>query len=169
LEKNGSKVSAQSPFTNAANVLKPSLEASPGTGPESGIIRKRAQRVTPVYPVKGRLQPRSLALLGLAVAIALWGFGYRLSQYQLHPASNAQAAAAKLCIEPRNPSLTAVSVLKASLHVLAVAPAVYPSVQPFHLNDSAPLGSLLESSYRSATFDFLIPFRSPPPQRFLLA
>ena len=36
------------------------------------------------------------ACIGLAIAVALWGFGYRLSRYDLHPNATTRASVAKL-------------------------------------------------------------------------
>lgn len=111
--------------------------------------------------------PQAFVLAGLAIAIVCWGFGYRLSAYQLYPTSTAQTAAAKLCVEPRNSALAAASQLGAIRHfaeIEADSPSKLDTLSrvvsgPVHLGSPDP--------YRSATFDFLIPFRSPPPQRFL--
>jgi hypothetical protein len=118
---------------------------------------------------KDNWKPRDLVLVGLAITVALWGFGYRLSTYQLHFTESARIAAAKLCAEPRN-SLAAVSAHQAAPHLLASVPVPLSSHGFFTLSRSGIAPALPEQrAYRPANFDFLIPFRSPPPQRFLLA
>lgn len=38
----------------------------------------------------------AVGLLGLAIAVTLWGFGYKLSRYNLHSDTNSRASFAKL-------------------------------------------------------------------------
>jgi hypothetical protein len=148
-------VSDQSPLTNAASVA------------ETRVIRMKAQAGNRFF-TRSNFKPKALALAGLAVAIALWALGYRLSTYQLHPGSTGQTAAAKLCVEPRNASFAAVSPLKAGAHRVTGLPAILTSVRPIAAIASGFICVPLERVHRPATFDFLIPFRSPP-QLFSLA
>jgi hypothetical protein len=154
------KVSAQSPSTNAAG--------APNTGAMAGVVRRNAKAKS-LRAVLTNLKPNAPILVGLAIAITLWGFGYRLSQYQVHPPAAAQAAQAKLCVEPRNPALAAASQLKTSQQLVVEAPVVPVSVIPEQFTDRGPIHTDPERTYRSISFHFLIPFRSPPPQRFSLA
>jgi hypothetical protein len=46
--------------------------------------------------------PFTISLLGLAIAVALWGYGYKLSLYHRHPDRTAVNAVAKLWIKDRS-------------------------------------------------------------------
>lgn len=113
-------------------------------------------------------RPNSLALIGLAVAITLWGYGYRLSTYDLHPSSTAHAAGAKMCLEPRSDSLVAAGRLKANLHFLAALPTVPVAPREFPRVDRDLAYLPPQPPPRSVWFSSLLPLRSPP-QRFSLA
>ncbi|MGA7339112.1 MAG: hypothetical protein WBE72_09265 [Terracidiphilus sp.] len=115
------------------------------------------------------LRPYALGLVGLAIAVTLWGFGYKLSLYLVHPAPSVRASVAKFWVEPRNGCLAAVSALKANSHLTAGSPAIPASIQGFPHFDGAVAWALPERTHRPASFNFLIPFRSPPPQNFLPA
>lgn len=110
------------------------------------------------------MQPKPLRLLGLAVAIALWGFGYRLSTYELHPSSNARGGAAKLCLEPRNASFALAARIKSSAHLIPVSAAIPASARFFPHIECVLVCPVLQNTARPVTLRFLIPFRSPPSQ-----
>lgn len=114
-------------------------------------------------------RPSALALVGLAIAVALWGFGYKLSLYHPDPTPSSQFPVAKLWIEHRNASVTAVSRLKSTSHLIP-APQVFPvPIQRFPHRARANACIFPVRRHTVAYFDFLIPFRSPPPHRFCLA
>jgi hypothetical protein len=46
-------------------------------------------------------RPLGIRLIVLALAIVLWGIGYRLSQYRPHPDPSARASVTKLWVGPR--------------------------------------------------------------------
>jgi len=58
---------------------------------------------TPVTRTGGRhiLRPLGIGLIVLALAIVLWGIGYRLSLYRPHPDPSARVSVAKLWVGPR--------------------------------------------------------------------
>jgi hypothetical protein len=115
------------------------------------------------------LSPHVLGLAGLAFAISIWAFGYRLSIYFEHPTPTLRASAAKLWIEPRNASAAAASRLIVDAHRIAGSAAISLSIRPFPRLDRALICAPPERTHRPASFGFLIPFRSPPPQRFYIA
>jgi hypothetical protein len=115
------------------------------------------------------MQPKSLHLLGLAIAIALWGFGYRLSTYELHPNSNARGGAAKLCLEPRNASFMLAARIKSSAHLIPVSAAIPASARFFPHMECVLACVIPQTTPRPASLRFLIPFRSPPPLNLPLA
>lgn len=65
------------------------------------------------------LQPCSLALFGLAFAIALWGFSYKISLYQRHRLSPMRSAVAKLWFEPARETPATAQRLKMRSHFKA--------------------------------------------------
>ena len=125
--------------------------AALGTGPE--FLRRL-------------LHPYSLGLVGLAIAIVLWGTGYRLSLYCPHPAHSSRVPVAKLWTEPRIPSLAAISARTAKSHLLP-GPQAFPATCRLPPSLNRATGSCLCRRYRGITsHDFLIPFRSPPTHSF---
>ncbi|HEV2274491.1 MAG TPA: hypothetical protein VGR96_10015 [Acidobacteriaceae bacterium] len=52
------------------------------------------------------LRPLTVGLLGLAVAVFIWGLGYKLSLYRPHPSPAARAGVAKLWLGPKVASST---------------------------------------------------------------
>lgn len=108
------------------------------------------------------LRPCVLGFLTLALAVAAWGYGYKISLY--HPNSRARSIVAKLWdkqVSPRTkePSVTTPKVIPGQSHItevvapdrrfcprpvivfLAAPPRNYPSIVPVEYN---------------------LPFRSPP-------
>ena len=47
------------------------------------------------------VRPLAIGLIGLALAVVLWGIGYRLSQYRRHPGPSTRVSVAKLWVGPR--------------------------------------------------------------------
>ena len=62
-----------------------------------------------LHRLPGLLRPLSLGLIGLEVAVAIWGFAYKLSLYQPHLSHSAKASVVKLWLGPDGNSLTAKS------------------------------------------------------------
>lgn len=152
--KNGSNVSARNPITKAASAAE-TIAAS--------MVRRAGLWL---YACQDKFKPNAPALIGLAIAIAMWGFGYRLSSYQLNPTTTGRAAAAKMCVEPRNASLVAVFRVKNNAHLISSSPALTASIPQLHRIDVGIACALPKRTRRRASFGFLIPFRSPPPYSF---
>jgi hypothetical protein len=110
------------------------------------------------------VKPSTLGLVGLAIVIALSGFGYKLSLYHHHPSPPRQAIVVKFWIEPPNTAIAAASRVKDQLRVVSSPQALANSL-PFlpHPDHTAPC---MLTSHRggSLLFDLPIPLRSPPPQ-----
>jgi hypothetical protein len=115
------------------------------------------------------LTPKALVLVGLAFAIALWALGYRLSSYRRDQTATGRTAAAKFCVEPRNSAFAEVSQLPARTHRICCLAVLAPDIQPLCRFEIGEVVAARPHRYRTATFAFLIPFRSPPSQRSLLA
>lgn len=111
-------------------------------------------------------RPSALALLGLAIAVALWGFGYKLSEYSNAPDPLQRTSVAKVWIEHRYG-------FASTQHARALPRRTYtdrsrifdvssPAVQPiFTVERSTALVSESEPR-RIPFFQSAIPLRSPP-------
>jgi hypothetical protein len=113
--------------------------------------------------------PCLLGLSGVVIAIALWGLGSRVSPNDGHAVPSSRTPVARLWIEPRGASSPATSRFRAKSHVTFDTPAIGVSISRPALLDSAVTYIAPSPRRGIAYFDFLIPFRSPPPQDFCLA
>jgi hypothetical protein len=122
----------------------------------------RGQRL--FFSWKQLVRPFSLGLVGLAITVALSGFGYKLSRYHRHPALPLQATVVKLWIEPPNASITAASRLKDQLHLVSSPQALANSIPSLPWLDRAVRYKPCVHRGCVLSFDLPIPLRSPPPQ-----
>ncbi len=102
--------------------------------------------------------PSALGCLGLALAIVLWGYGYRLSVYQSHRDAASRTLAAKLWVDQRHSACT---VGVQQQHPPSEAPEPSP-LHSFHLVCVCALvvGPMRVRFARSSKS--LLPLRSPP-------
>ena len=149
-------LSARSPITVIANAM------------QRRILRMRTQ-VRCVYPSRIQIfRPCALGIIGLAIAVVLWGAGYKLSLYHRH-ATPSSVPVAKLWIESRQAFVTAVSRFKAKSHLVPGSQALSALI-PRLPRLSSTVASILPVCVRDIDyFVFPIPSRSPPPHRFFLA
>ena len=148
-------MSAQRTFTVIANAVQQHVLHA----------RRSAQRGYTSW--KQIFTPCALGILGLAIAVVLWGTGYKLSLYHRHPVPPVPVA--KLWVESRNASLSVASGLKAKSHFVSDSQASFYPIQRFPYHSRASVCVLSVCMRDIAYFGFLIPFRSPPPPRFLHA
>ena len=149
-------MSARSPFTIIASAAR------------RRILRVRTQTLC-VYPTwKQILRPCVLGIIGLAIAVVLWGFAYKLSLYHRRAAPSS-VTVAKLWIESRNAFMKAASRFKAKSHPVTGSQACPSSIQRLPRLSRAVASVLPVCARGVAHFDFLIPFRSPPPPHFFFA
>lgn len=106
-------------------------------------------------------RPYLLGFSGLALAVALWGFGYKLSLYRRHLAPAQRSIVAKLWIEPPNASVVAVQRLKNRSNFVATPQVLGRSIQHLLLDDAAAL-ALPSRITVFQSFDSPIALRSPP-------
>jgi hypothetical protein len=103
-----------------------------------------------------------VALLGLMVAIVLWGTAYKLSLYRPHPAPSIRVQMAKLWLEPRPTCVVPLRECQGlphdRAHLYTLAGQNPPSVGLFPVSWSPD--DLLEKQNLTAAFS--IPSRSPP-------
>jgi hypothetical protein len=108
-----------------------SLRAAADLAPSSAGARKNK-------PLWLKARPLTLSLLGLALAVVLWGLEYKVSLYHPHPNHSARVGVAKLWVGPRNPVFAKSSRIKtpaapaSELHLLTTR---YVSVSDW--NDGA--------------------------------
>jgi len=111
-------------------------------------------------------RPFALAIAGLTVAVIFWAVSFKLCHFHRHAARSSRAPA-YVWIESRDISEAMASRPKGRsllVHDLQV------SSLPFQLSPrlSRAIVSVFPVCRRDvAYFDFLIPFRSPPPDRFI--
>jgi hypothetical protein len=134
---------------------------------QSGL-RTTVQALARYPSLRQIMKPYTLGILGLAIAVGLWGFGYKLSLYH-HEAPSSQIPVAKLWIDSRSASASAASGLEAQSHLISVSQAFSGPIQRFPHLTRAAVGVLPACSPTMAYFDSLIPFRSPPPPQFFSA
>ena len=146
-------MSAQNPFTAAASKTRESVFG------QKTLTQSQQSSWKQVF------SPFAFGLIGLAIAVALWGFGYKLSLYRRHTTPSSQIPVAKLWIESRNASVVATSRLKAKSHHIPVSQAFPKQIQWLPRLGRAVACILPSCRYGVTYFDFLIPFRSPPPHR----
>ena len=110
----------------------------------------------------GTFRPCAVGLLALAIAIALWGFGYKLSRYDPHPSAASRASIAKLW-DKRPGSLTTDALsIRLRSHVPSWPQPFWISIQ--HGGKKAPAVLELDPQNKrtSSVFRRLNPSRSPP-------
>jgi hypothetical protein len=110
-------------------------------------LRKRSQW-------RNLLRLPALALVGLAVAIVLWGLAYKLSLYQPHPTPSERASVAKVCTGPR--STASVSAVRVRAAAPPARDLVFLQSQPapvLHFNRAVLRGAApvkLPTGFRSS-------------------
>jgi hypothetical protein len=114
-------------------------------------------------------RPCALGLIGLIIAVVLWGTGYKLSLYHHDAAPSSKVPVAKFWIESRTAPMAAVSRLKAKSHLVPGSQAFSAPIQRLPLLSRAAACIFPVCARGVVYFNFLIPFRSPPSHRFCLA
>ena len=118
---------------------------------------------------KELFRPCAAGFIGLAIAVALWGFGYKLSLYHRPSAPSSQVPVARFWIDPLDRFETAASSLKAKLHLVPDSQALAAFIQRIRYRGFTVARTLPVWRRQVTYFDLLIPLRGPPPQRFSLA
>jgi hypothetical protein len=113
--------------------------------------------------------PCILALFGLVIVVALWELGSKPSPYHGHAVPSARIPVARLWSGPKGTASPATSRIRAKSYpgpdsLAFIVPISRPACVDCVVAYIPPV-------FRRgiAYFDFLIPSRSPPPQRFCLA
>ncbi len=107
------------------------------------------------------LRPCVLGCAALAIAVLLWGYGYKLSLYHQHE-RHSQVPVAKLWIEHRSSAFSSASKLRIRANSLTVS-LPFAHLAPHNLCElEQPLDRPSFKVARLATAGSLIPLRSPP-------
>jgi len=111
--------------------------------------------------------PSVFGFLGLAIAVFLWGYNYKLSLYHLHPDAATRTQVAKLWVEQRNVAATAVPRQGVRAHKVSASQALLAcELQHDLLRSAGVRGIVATHRRRDVTFGSLIPLRSPPFKSF---
>ena len=125
---------------------------------------------TGFYPTWRQVSgPCALGIAALAIAVVLWGYGYKLSLYERNTSPSARTPVAKLWIEPRAASVATASSIKAISHSVAGAQAAVATVPRLPGPCRAFACILFLRKHHVVLFDLLVPARAPPPLRLRLA
>ena len=92
-----------------------SLKSAADLAPFATVARKNK-------PLWLKARPLTLSLLGLALAVVLWGLEYKVSLYHPHPNHSARMGVAKLWVGPRNAVVAKSSRIRTSA---ATAPELH--------------------------------------------
>lgn len=134
---------------------------------QEGILSTRPQAQSQRLPWRRISRPYAFGIVGLAIAVSFWGYGYKLSHYHRHAAPSS-VPIAKLWIEPRSASVEAASRLKTNSHFAAGEQAVSVTIQRLPRMCRAVACNLLLCERHAVFFNLLVPSRAPPSLRFRL-
>jgi hypothetical protein len=137
------------------------VDATQGGGAQGSSGRRGGRRILPA----GVFRPWVLGIAALAMAVALWGYGYKLSLYR-QPDQAACLPVAKLWIDHRNPVEVAVATVR-SPAVFPVCIAVPVAAAPACFAEGNGVVLRPAETRGVATLGALTPFRSPPIPSFL--
>jgi hypothetical protein len=124
--------------------------------------------VTQNVPAKRAFRPCAIGFIGLAIAVALWGFGYKLSRYTLHPDSITRTSVAKLWDKHQDAGQVVASKLNAQPQLRLELQALFISLQNAPDPDTFAFRVLDDVENVPSSFRSLIPSRSPPSLSFQL-
>jgi hypothetical protein len=85
------------------------------------------------YWLRSILRPLNLCIIGLAFAVALWGFAYKLSLYQPHQNHSSQISVAKMWLGTEGASAAARNRVKPHSYSKTT-----PELFPFYQDKSTP-------------------------------
>lgn len=112
-------------------------------------------------------RPCVLSITTLAMAIAIWGTGYKLSRYLHAPEQAHRIPVARLWVEHRHAATPVVATLQSKTPAVLVAVPLVSHRQPMLRMACIVVPSL--GAQGAATPGALLPFRSPPSLSFLLS
>lgn len=113
--------------------------------------------------------PKLVAYCGLALAVVLWGFGYKLSLYHRHPTPIQHVDVAKFWLEQSNCSIDTAQNLRRQFFIVAGPQALGSTFSWLPRLNRAALCTATAQRAALLTRRLSISPRSPPPQNFLTA
>lgn len=149
------------------SALKPVTATANGS--HGGFFALRMRTPGQQSSWKQVFNPFVLGLIGLSIAVAFWGFGYKLSLYHRHSTHSSQASVAKLWIVRRDARVAAAYGLKDPSRLFHVSRVFRDPTHRLPRPERAVACTLRVCRRGVEYFDFLIPFRSPPAHHFRLA
>jgi hypothetical protein len=102
----------QHEYSCALGALRPSFIPGDADGQSSGFATASDTARSKNKPLWLKIHPLTLSLLGLALAVVLWGLEYKLSLYHPHPKHSARVSVAKLWLGPRKAEFARSSRIK---------------------------------------------------------
>lgn len=114
-------------------------------------------------------RPYVLVLLALVMTVAFCGLGHRVAFYLNLGSPISRLSVTRIWLEPRNNAVAAIHRITLKGRNLSDSHPLPEWAQPRRSIDIRPAPALAAEECRPASFNFLIPFRSPPPHRFSLA
>jgi hypothetical protein len=150
-------VSARDPFTNAPYALR---------ARDTGVSHRAKDRDHASGEVRGL---KALGLFALALAVAVCGLGHRLANVLNRESPINRASVTRFWLEPRNNTVATIVRISSKTRFTSDSQPLPPSPLPSRRVDTHLTGGAPTRVCRPATFRFLIPFRSPPPDSFSLA
>jgi hypothetical protein len=111
--------------------------------------------------VTSLFRPCVLSFLGLALAVAAWGLGYKISLYRSNSAM--RCLVAKLWDKQPNPDAAQITEPKASPGRILIAQMLVQPVEPRSRRASVHVTGRPSLPDSWASFQYRLPLRSPPP------
>ena len=150
--------------------MPPRIPSTSEVKRESRAVQADTRRLASFWCITLRIRPLKIGLATLAIAIFLWGFGYKLSRYQIHPNAFSRVSAAKLWDDSRNARVVADVLRKANTHSQPVVDALATTAETQASLPYAGRGELAPLPLPSQqAFISSLPSRSPPaPRGFLV-
>ncbi|HEX3892698.1 MAG TPA: hypothetical protein VHW46_09020 [Terracidiphilus sp.] len=111
------------------------------------------------------LRPSVLGCFGLALAILLWGYNYRLSQYQSRDIAT-RAQLTKFWLDQRNGAAAATARVHVETRPSSSGPFDDGPLRPFELTCICALLYVPVPLRSARDFKSLLPLRSPPSPSF---
>jgi hypothetical protein len=137
------------------------------TNQDVTLVRLQASNLA--FPARSRSKTCLVGITALALAVFLWGFGYKLSLYQTRLLTASRESVAKLWIEPRGVSVIAAVSHSAQPHRIPASQLLAAPIFSNSCGERAATRAISAQAFCPPTQPALIPLRSPPSSSFRLA
>lgn len=147
-----------------SNPLAPAVEvAAPGIAP------LQSPSSTAGLSARLRFRPCVPGCIALAVAVFLWGFGYKLSLYQTHLLTPSRESVAKLWVDHGNGSIVAAIAQQVQTHRISASQLLAPPIFSHQRGECAVEGIVSSQVGGAGASRTLVALRSPPSSDFCLS